>query len=534
LAVKLHLSKKSQLVRFFGNPWVRAFVVSFTLAVTLSVATFTYFYVKYSRFIEAKLSAGPFANTSTLYAAPRPVMVGDAADADDIAAYLRRAGYSESNSSRMGWYRVRPDAVEINPGPSAYDTEGAVIKIDRKRVTEIISLRDHTQRSLYTLEPELITNLFDSKREKRRIVRFEDIPKPMVNAVLSAEDKHFFQHAGFDPIGIVRAAVKDLRGERLEGASTITQQLARQLWLGTERGWRRKIPETLITLHLEQKLTKQQIFEDYANAIYIGNQGSFSIHGFGQGAQVYFGKDLSDVTLPEAALLAGLPQGPQLYDPFRHTDRALARRNLVLKAMRENGFITDKQYADAAATPLHVTRESSESSDAPYFVDLVGDTLQSQFQNRDFQNTSYKVYTTLDMNLQHDAVAAIRKGILETDQQWKRRDKKYGTDEFLPAQVALVALNAETGEVLALSGGRSYGVSQLDHALAKRQPGSSFKPFVYLAGMMSALDPNARIVLTPSSTVTDEPTTFWFDEKPYEPANFKDEYLGTITLREAL
>jgi penicillin-binding protein 1B len=352
--------------------------------------------------------------------------------------------------------------------------------------------------------------------------------------VLSAEDKHFFQHGGFDPFGIVRAVWVDVKqGRNTQGASTLTQQLARTLWLGPERGWRRKVPETFITLHLERKLSKPQIFEDYANSIYLGNQGSFSINGFGQGAQVYLGKDLSQVTIADAALLAGLPQSPGMYDPFRHLDRAKSRRNLILKAMRENGLITEKEYDDAYSSPVKVTREQTESSDAPFFVDLVHDTLQNQFSDRDFQSSSYRVYTTLDMNLQRDAVAAVRAGIVETDKQWKRRNKKYGTDDFPAAQVAMVVLDTETGEVKALVGGRNYGVSQLDRALAKRQPGSSFKPFVYAAAMATGLNPNGAAI-TPATTVIDEPTTFWFDDKPYEPANHGNHYNGQVTLRHAL
>ena len=187
------------------------------------------------------------------------------------------------------------------------------------------------------------------------------------------------------------------------------------MWLGTERGWRRKIPETLITMQLEQKLTKQQIFEYYANSIYLGNQGSFSIHGFGEGSQVYLGKELSKITLPEAAMLAGLIQSPGGRNPFTHPDRALARRNIVLKQMRENDFITEAQYQEAVTTPLQVNHGEVESSDAPYFVDLVNDELQNRFQNRDFYNSSNRVYTTLDLELQHDAVEAVRVGMAETD-----------------------------------------------------------------------------------------------------------------------
>ena len=526
--------KKSLLVRFLTNPWGRAFLIAFLVLSSVSVGVFTFYYHKYAKIIEEKLRNGPFANTSMLYAAPQPVMVGDRTEPDEIADYLRRTGYTESNRNRLGWYHQRPDAVEINPGPEAYDNEGAVIKIDKGKVTQIISLRDHTQRTEYDLEPEPITNLFDQKREKRRLVRFADIPKVMVNAALSAEDKHFFQHAGFDPIGIARAILVDIEGRRgMQGASTITQQLARTLWLGPERGWRRKIPETLITLHLEQQLTKEQIFEDYANAIDLGHQGSFAIHGFGEAANVYLGKDLADVNAADAALLAGLIQAPVGRNPFRYPERARNRRNLVLKAMHENGYLTQQEYEDAAASSLKVVQGASESTDAPYFVDLVNDTMQNRFQDYDLQNNSFRVYTTLDMNLQRDAVEAVRVGIQETDTQWKRRSKKYGTDEMPLAQVALVVLDAETGKVKALVGGRSYGTSQLNHAVAKRQPGSSFKPFVYTAAFSETLKEGGQVI-TPATTVVDEPTTFMFDDKTYEPADFKNEYSGTVTLRRAL
>ena len=444
MAVRL---KKTLFARFLLNPWGKAFLITLALSVTLGMGLFTFYYVKYSRLIEEKLKAGPFAKPSLLYAAPRPIRLGDDANGEALAEYLRRCGYSDSISSRMGWYKVRPDAIEINPGPDSYNEEGAVIKIDGGKITGVISLRDHSERNEYFLEPELITNLFDRKREKRRIVRYQDIPKVMINALLSAEDKHFFQHAGFDPIGIMRALWVDLKDRRnRQGASTITQQLARTIWLGTERGWRRKIPETLITLHLEQRLSKEEILEYYANSIDLGHQGSFSITGFGEAAQVYFGKDLTQIGLPEAAMLAGLIQAPQLRNPFRYPERAKARRNIILNAMFENGYITAKELASGNEEPIVLAKEPVETNYAPYFVDLVADTLQTRFQEHDFQNNAFRIYTTLDMNLQRDAVDAVRAGIVETDQQWKRRSKKYGTEEMPLAQVALIALDAKTGK----------------------------------------------------------------------------------------
>ena len=532
MAVKL---RKSLFVRFLMNPWGKACLALIVVALIAGVGTLSYFYVTYARLTDEALKNGPFTNTSLLYAAPRPIEVGDEARASEIATYLRRCQYSELNTSRAGWYRVRADGIEINPGPDAYDQEGAVIKIEGGKVSSIISLADHTERQIYYLEPELITNLFDSQRKKRRPVHFDEIPKVMIDAVRAAEDEHFFEHAGFDPVGIIRSGVNDIFYGKRQGASTLTQQLAGMLLFDKmPRGVKRKVLEIFPTLHLEQTRTKQQIFEDYANNVYLGNQGSFSINGFGEGAQVYFGKDLGDVTLPEAATMAGLIQSQHLWDPYRHPDAAKTRRNIVLKNMRKNEYISEKQYEEASAAPLVVNKRKIDSAEAPYFIDLTDNELQSQFQDQDFQHNSFRVYTTLDMDLQRDAEEAVKQ-ISETDTQWKRRNKKYGTDEFPLAQVCLVALDTETGEIKALVGGRSYGVSQLDHCLAQRQPGSSFKPFVYATAMETGLEFNSPVVLTPASTVVDEPTTFWFEQQPpYTPADFKDEYDGTLTLREAL
>jgi penicillin-binding protein 1B len=528
--VRIKAKRRSLLIRFLINPWGKAFLLAFVLTMGVGVSAFIYVYDYYARLTDEKLRAGPFSNTSLLYAAARPVMTGEDAKLEEIADYLRRCGYSESSNNRLGWFHLRADAIEVNPGPDSFDSEGAVIKIRGGKITEIISERDQSQRNLYQLEPELMTNLFDKKREKRRIVHFNDIPKTMVNALLAAEDKHFFSHAGFDPVGIVRAAYKDVTEHRLEGASTLSMQLAGCLWLSeVDRGWHRKFAQTMITLHLERKLTKQQIFEDYVNAVPLGQVGSFSIQGFGQAADVYLGKDLSKVTVADAAFLAGLVQAPSRRNPFRHPDRATARRNTVLKAMLEDGFINDRQYQEGIETTLDVAHEEAESSDAPYFVDLVNDTLQSRFESTDFQADSYRVYTTLDPALQRDAVAAVKIGIEETDTAWKRHDKKYGTDEIPLAQVALVCIDSETGEVKALVGGRNYGISQLDHAMSKRPPGSSFKPFVYAAGFATALrGDHGGTVITPATVIADEPTPFWYDDKPYEPSNFKHEFFGDI------
>ncbi len=534
MGIKFQIPRKAQFVRFILNPWGRALVIGLAVCVTLALAVLTFYYVKYSRLVEARLRMGAFASTSMLFAGPQLIAIGDTSSPAEIAGMLRRSGYSESPSAAMGYYNLRPDAIDVYPGPESYfKREPGVIKFQNGRVSKIISLQDNTEVTQYMLEPELITNLFDKQRQKRRIVKYDEIPDVMRNAILSAEDRRFFSHTGFDPFGIVRAAWVDIRERRRnQGASTLSMQLARTLMLdSSERTWRRKIPEILITLQLEQKLTKKEIFEYYANTIYLGQRGSFSIHGFGEAAQVFFGKDLKRVTLPEAAMIAGQVQSPNMRNPFRYPERAKTRRNIVLGMMRDAGYIGSGELEVAAATPLKLLGEESESSDAPYFVDLVNDILLTQFQDRDFQTSSYKVYTSLDMDLQRDASAAIRVGMAEVDPLLKKVFKGQTIPE---AQTALIAIDPHTGGIKALIGGRNYGMSQLNRALARRPPGSVFKPFVYTAAMNTALHDSAD-VLTPVSTFMDEPTTFVYDtDKTYEPGNFHQTFYGKVTMRQAL
>jgi penicillin-binding protein 1B len=530
VSVRIQVPRKALWVRFLRNPAGRITVGLLTGLMVIAAITFTFYYIKYSRQIDRKLKAGPFQSTSMIFAAPRLVSVGDELAPADVVAQLRRAGYTETRGNRMGYFHLRPDAVEIFPGSDSYfDDEAGVVKFSGGRVSQIISLRDNTERTLYRLEPELITNLFDRNREKRRLVRFVDIPKVLVNAVVSSEDKRFFQHAGFDPLRIIKSAFVDIKERRsAQGGSTLSQQLARLFWLDQKKTFRRKAAEALITMHLEQRLSKEEIFEYYANQVPLGWRGGFDIRGFGEASKAYFGKDISQLTIPEAAMLAGLIQRPSVFNPFRNPDKAQTRRNWVLSQMRENGYITDQEYERAIETPLHVTPGENESVEAPYFVDLVNKELEKDFEDYDFQGDNFRIYTTLDLNLQRAAADAVRIGMAEVDQRLSRR-KKTGD---LP-QVALVALDPNTGEVKALIGGRNYGLSQLNRALAKRQPGSSFKPFVYAAALNTALK-GGQQVLTPATMILDQPTTFWFDDKPYSPNNFKSEFYGQVTLRQAL
>ena len=532
--MKVRIPRNQGLARFFLGRTGRIVIVAGALFVIVGLTAFTYFYAKYSRVIDEKLRAGPFANTAKIFAAPESVAVGDELTAGDIAAQLRRSGYNESRSNPVGYYQVQANSISVFPGPDSYfDQEAGVIKFAGGRITQIISLQDNTFRSQYQLEPQLLTNLSGASREKRRMVKFRDIPQVLVEAVTSAEDKRFFQHAGFDPGRIIKSIYVDVKeGRNAQGASTLSMQLAREFFLDQDKRWSRKAAEAIITLQLEQKLTKEEIFEDYCNQIYLGYRGSFRIRGFGEAAEAFLGKDISQITLPEAAELAGLPRSPAYFDPYHHPDHLRDRRNIVLSLMRANGYITDREYGQAVDTSLTVAKGAAQSVEAPYFVDLVNDTLQSKFQDENFQSNAFRIYTTLDMRLQRAATEAIRKGMVLVDDQIRKQRRFKGETPPEP-QVALVAIDPHTGEVKALAGGRNYGLSQLNHALAKRQPGSIFKPFVYAAALDTAVEGGTR-VFTPSTTVVDQPTTFWYGGQPYEPKNFKDEFYGEVPLRFAL
>jgi penicillin-binding protein 1B len=533
--MRLRIPGNSALTKFFLGPVGRVLIMGGALCTILLMAVFIYFYARYSKVIDEKLAAGPFANNARIFAAPESVGVGDAISPADIAAELRRSGYSESRGNLIGSYELRPNEITIIPGRDSYfDQEAGVIKFASGKISQIVSLQDNTARSQYQLEPQLITNLSGASREKRRMVKFTDIPTVLVQAVTSAEDKHFFQHSGFDPIRVVKAAYVDLKkGRRAEGASTLSMQLAKNFFLEQDKRWTTKAAEVIITLQLEQKLTKQEIFEDYANQVYLGSRGSFRIHGFGEAAEVFLGKDLSQVNIPEAAQLAGTIQNPAVYDPFNHPDHARDRRNIVLTLMRTNGFIGDRDYAMAIETPLTLAKPTAQSVEAPYFVDQVNSTLQDMFKDTDFQSNAFRVYTTLDLRLQRIAGDAIANGMKKVDDiiKHQRRFKNQTPPE---PQVALVAIDPHTGLVRALAGGRNYGRSQLNHVLANRQPGSIFKPFVYAAAMDTAVE-GGREIFTPSYEVMDAPTTFWWNGQEYKPRNFEGESTNRmVSLRYAL
>ncbi len=506
-------------------------------------------YQQFSRQIDRKISGEIFLNTAKVYATPREIYPGQPIGLSQIKGYLEAAGYSpnQPEEGAQGHYAANGEGLQIHPGEHAYGGSAAAVRIefDEDGIERIVSLSDRSLLEFYDLEPRLITHLFDKSREKRRLIEYREIPQVLRDAVLAIEDRRFFSHYGFDPIALVSVAL----GGFERGASTITQQLVRSssFWLTRERRVIRKAKEIYMSAILETRLSKEEIFTLYSNDIYLGQSGSFSINGFGEAATAYFNKDIKDVNLPEAALLAGLIQSPNRYSPTRRPERALRRRNLVLMAMLETGSITPDQYQEAVKSPLEVAPHSVDQNDAPYFVDMLKDRLLHTYSDEELLTKRYKVYTTLDADLQSIAYRVVRDGAELADQTRAHRQRRGPRARWDPAshpryeiapdervQVCLIALDAVTGEIRALVGGRDYGTSQLNRVTyAKRQPGSIFKPFVFAAAINSAMEHTEPLV-TPSTMVEDIKTVFNFNEEPYEPNNYGEKFFGPVTLRRAL
>jgi len=531
--------------------WTSTFGLSLlgfvALCFLLAAGTFTFFYIKYSRMIDARLSGHILQNTTQIFSSPGHIADGQVWGVDDLVLYLQRSGYRpEADASSLGEYSVEGNVVNIQPSKLSYfgGSNALAIQFSGKTIKTIRPLAGGPDMGAAEIEPELVTNLFDSAREKRRFVRYEDMPPQLVQAILSAEDKRFFEHPGFDFIRIFGAAWADIRhSSHMQGASTITMQVARTYFLSTDRTWKRKMAEAMLSFELEQRFSKQKIFEMYANEVYLGNRGSFGIRGFAEASVAYFGKDLRQLSLAECAFLAGLIRAPNYYSVAdRRPERAVQARDRVLGQMVENKFVTDADAQDAKRIPLKLVRASVTGNEAPYFVDMVKDHLLEKYSEQDLLSSNYRVYTTIDPQLQRAAAAAIEAGMKNVDallekkyEKVRKAKGKRAAEEPPPPQVqaALVAIDPRTGEIKALIGGRDYGQSQLNHALAHRQPGSVFKPFVYAAAFNNAVD-GAQPLVTPATTIDDEPTVFEFDGQEYTPNNYGEKFMGKVTVRQAL
>ena len=527
--------------RIFRPPVIIALVV----LTTFTVSIFGYYYWVFSARIDRLVSGEIYTRSAGIYTAPRELRVGTPLSADDLVARLKRANYVEKSQqadAARGRYSVNGASVDVEPGTDALvDGQRAFQRVrvtfakGGKGIAALNDLDSNAKLQSALIEPEAISFVSGADRGKRRVVGFQDLPPHLVQAITVTEDRAFFEHWGINWRGIIRAFFRRYELESnsplaRQGGSSITQQLVKNLLLSPEYSLRRKFAEAYMSVILETRLSKQQIFTLYCNQIYLGQQSGFSVNGVGEAAQVYFNKDVTALTLPESAFIAGIIRSPNRYNPYHDLATATARRNQVLDSMADAGVITATEAAAAKQTELKVVpaRGRIDTSDAPYFVDYV----QSQLSDilADARSAEHlRIYTSIDMDLQRAAYAALTKQLAALDKIYAKRYPP-GT-----LQAALVALNTQTGEVVAMVGGRDYEKSQLNRATdAMRQPGSVFKPWVYATALNTAFDPIPRVI-TAATTYMDAPKTFTYGDQEYSPGNFADEYTNQpMTLRDAL
>ena len=521
-----------------------------------------YYYVRFARLIDAQLHGERGRVLPRVLARPLELRRGQSLTEQQLVDRLNDLGYAQRvKAEKPGEFAVGLGSVSIKPRVA--ELKGNVVRVVFQRPIPEVSpvkpaanakppkaskVSDHVVRlevgarttERVTLDAPVLTALIGVEREKQRQMALTAIPKHMTEAVLAIEDRRFYEHPGIDPIGIVGAVLSNMRGNRTytSGGSTITQQLVRNVFLpkfagmtlqtAREKSLKRKLLEAWVAIVLTTRASKDDILEMYLNDVPLGQRGSFAIFGVPEAARLFFGKDVSNVTLAEAATIAGVIQAPSALSPFTNTSRCRERRNVVLQAMADGRYVQPDASTRASQEPLIVVQRALEA-EAPYFVDYVGQTLADHYRGlTSTTNQAVDVYTTLDLHLQRLAQDAVRDGLTHVDELLARR-KRRGH-----AEAALIAVDPRTGEILAFVGGRSYNQSQYDRAiLSRRQPGSGFKPFVYLAAFEQAVA-EGRSDVTPASIVMDEPETFEFGDQVWTPENYEKTYDGPITFRHAL
>src|SRR5689334_10967665 len=543
--IRYEVPKRSfgrRLLRFLTRPYV---AIPAVLVIVLCATVLIYYWMVFSARIDNLLKGEVFTRSAGIYAAPKQIRSGQNISTQDLIEYLKRAAYVEQGQqadSARGRYVIDGSTVEIQPGndsmldhAQAFESLRIQFARDGKSIASIANKDTGAHLDRAQLEPELISSVTGRERKKRRVIGFNDVPENLKNAIVVTEDRSFFEHYGVNVRGIIRALLRRYDADphspiAHQGGSSITQQLVKNLLLSPEYSLKRKVSEAYMSIILETRLSKQEIFALYCNQVYLGQQAGFGINGFGEAASAYFNKDVTNLSLPESAFLAGLIRSPNRYNPYTKVETATARRNQVLDSMAEAGVITQAEAQTAKATPLQVVpaRGRIDVSDAPYFADYVQNQLGDMIAGNG-GTEHLRIYTTIDMDLQRAAYAALTKQMNALDKIQSRR--------FEPGtlQAALVAMNAKTGEIVAMVGGRDYSKSQLNRATdAYRQPGSVFKPFVYATALNTAFDPVPRVI-TPATTYMDEPKTFTFDNQEYSPGNFGETYSHEpVTLRDGL
>ena len=525
------LKKMPLLHRFLRSPWVFRSLWLLAASFLLILAGLLAYGAYLATFLELPRSEDH--PPLRLYTAPFQLKTGLSLKTTRLPERLQRLGYRPVSDmvASAGDYHLTPEALTIflHAQPEAF-VKANVVTLDLQEglVTQVLSEPDRTPIFPVFLEPELISGLRGASRQVREWIPLARIPDRLVEAILAVEDRRFFSHVGIDPVAVGRAVWRNLtKGGVVQGGSTITQQLAKNLFYSPARTFIRKVKEALAAIVLESKYRKPEILESYLNEIYLGQAGFVSIYGVGEAAHRYFGKSLDELTTGEIAMIAGLIKGPNTFAPTKHRELAQQRRDVVLRVLRDQGKVTEEEWKNAVNEPVRVVPPDDALAEAPYFVDTVLRQVEEAVGTP--LPEGLRIDSTLDSLLQQSATEGLEQGLARLERAYPALK---GSEQ--PLQGAVVALDPSTGAIVALVGGRDYRVSQFNRAVqAHRQAGSLFKPFVYLAAFeasRSGMQPS----MTPASLLADEPVTFESENGSWSPQNYDKQFRGNVTLRNAL
>ena len=504
----------------------------------LGLIALAYHFHRIDQMIEAKFDRPrKWDLPSRIYSDAEYLYPGADISRRDIAAKLDRLGYRNTGQSISGPgdYALVKGHLDIHLHDFDYP-EGRFkgfpvrLAIDDSTVRRITNLGNDQPLDLVRLEPEEIASIFDERMEDRSIIKLSEVPPHLIEAIILIEDERFFEHGGIDPIGILRAAFVNLKSMRIvQGGSTLTQQLVKNFFLYPRKSFIRKFNEMLIAYRIERHHSKGEILEAYLNEIYLGQRGASSVSGVAEASRLYFAKNVGQLTLGECALLAGMIKTPHDYNPITKPDKAKDRRDFVLRKMLDEGLITEREYEEAKAERIITPKLKVRITTAPYFIDLVKRQLVDFYPQEVLQTEGLRIFTTLDISMQLAAEKAVTDELVLLEKNYV---SILPQDHPEPLQACLVTIQPSTGYVRTLVGGRNYAESQFDRCTqAKRQPGSTFKPFVYL----TALDPRrSDRPFTASSMVEDSAFELESGGEKWSPKNYDKKEHGTVTLRRAL
>ncbi|KPP99206.1 MAG: penicillin-binding protein 1B [Marinobacter sp. HL-58] len=514
--------KNSRKGKSARKPWFwRLFFRVFFIGVVLLAGWMVYL----DAVVTSRFEGRRFEVPSRVYARPLELYDGASVSSGALERELALSGYRAGDGSKAGTYRRNGGHFTISTRGFLF-TDGLeprrrlslTIYGDRVQDFRVLSGEDSP---IVRLEPAQIGGIYPAHKEDRVLVQLDEVPDLFVDTLLAVEDRQFQDHHGVAPLSIARAMLANIQAGRIvQGGSTLTQQLVKNFFLTREQTLLRKGNEALMSLLLELHYEKDDILETYLNEVYLGQAGTRAIHGFGLASQFYFGESLRDIEAHQLALLVGMVKGPSYYNPRRRPEQALSRRNLVIDVMAETGLVSEAEAARARAQPLEVTDQASYSENRyPAYIDLVRRHLARDYKQEDLQSEGLRIFTTLDPAIQYAAEFSVKDMLARMEGN---------SDTTLES--ALVVTSRDSGEVLALVGGRNPQYAGFNRALDARRPiGSLIKPFIYLTALQQ---PDRYTLISP---VEDKGFSLVFDDgRRWEPKNFDGEERGQVPLHEAL